>query len=117
MKIVPKKQRWIRIRRRLQVRYGPEDPAFTGFTGNVSREGIMVRAVRVFAPGTVLNMDIDLNGTLHRVKGRVRWAREGSARLLSTGRVGMGIRLIDPPAAFLEALAAQSAVGERRASS
>lgn len=104
MRMPSVKQRTIRVRRRLQVRYGPGEPKYTGFSGNVSREGIMIRAVRVFGAGTELNLDVELDGRTYRLKGKVRWAREGKIQLLSTGRIGMGIRLIDPPAEFIDAL-------------
>ena len=64
----------------------------------------MIRAIRVFGPGVVLNMDLDFPGKTIRLRGTVLWAREGSVQLLPTGRIGMGIKLIDPPSEFFEAL-------------
>ena len=103
-----RKQETKRHRRRIEVRYGPTVPHFTGFSGNISRSGIMIRAIRVFGPGVILNMDLDFPGRTVRVRGAVTWAREGSVQLLPTGRIGMGIKLIDPPAEFFEALEAAS---------
>jgi len=104
-----KKQRRVRLRRRMRIRYGTDKPEFTGYTGNVSRTGLMIRAVRVFAPGTRLRLEVDLGESVHHVEGRVRWAREGGVRFLSTGRIGMGIEFVDPPASLLEALRAGAA--------
>lgn len=103
-----RKQLARRYRRRVEVRYGPATPHFKGYSGNISETGIMIRAVRVFGPGIILNMDLDFPGGTIRLRGRVLWAREGSVQLLTTGRIGMGVRLIDPPAEFMEALAAAS---------
>ena len=97
-----------RYRRRVQVRYGPGTPHFTGFSGNISESGIMIRAVRVFGPGILLNMELDFPGKTVRVRGRVLWAREGGLQLLPTGRIGMGVRFIDPPDEFFEVLEAVS---------
>src|SRR5207249_133288 len=90
-----------RSRKRIEVRYGPDEPQFIGYSGNVSRSGIMVRAIRVFAPGTVLNLDLKFPDGTFRVRGEVVWARQGPVQFLSTGRVGMGITFLQPSAEFL----------------
>jgi len=90
-----------RAHRRVEVRYGPDQPQFIGYSGNVSRGGIMVRAVRVFAPGTVLNLELKFPDGTFRVRGEVVWARQGPIQFLSTGRVGMGITFVQPSAEFL----------------
>ena len=91
------KQKNKRARRRVEVRFGPDQPQFVGFSGNVSRTGIMVRAVRVFSPGTVLNLELKFPDGIFHVRGEVVWAREGPVQFLSTGRVGMGITFLQPP--------------------
>ena len=101
------KQSSKRAHRRVEVRYGPDVPQFIGFSGNVSRTGIMIRAIRVFAPGTVLNLELKFPDGTFKVRGEVVWAREGPLQLLSTGRVGMGVTFHQPPAellAFLDRL-------------
>jgi len=98
------KQKNKRARRRVEVRFGPDEPQFVGFSGNVSRTGIMVRAVRVFAPGTVLNLELKFPGGTFHVRGEVVWAREGPVQFLSSGRVGMGITFLQPPADLLSFL-------------
>ena len=93
-----------RARRRVEVRYGPEALQHIGYSGNVSRSGIMVRTIRVFAPGTVLNLELKFPGGTFNVRGEVVWAREGPVQLLSTGRIGMGINFVSPSADFLSFL-------------
>jgi PilZ domain-containing protein len=95
------KQSSTRARRRIEVRYGPEEPQFIGYSGNVSRSGIMVRAIRVFAPGTVLMLELKFPDETFQVRGEVVWARHGPVQFLSTGRVGMGITFLDPSMEFL----------------
>jgi len=94
------------MRRRIQVRYGVGVLQYTGYSGNISSNGLMLRALRVFEPGTVLELEVLIDEKSYRVKGKVRWAREGDVRLLQTGRVGMGIKFVAPPAEFLEAVKA-----------
>jgi len=91
------KQSTRRSRKRIEVRYGPDEPRFIGYSGNLSKAGIMVRTIRVFAPGTLLQLELKLPGGTVRVRGEVVWAREGTVGWLATGRVGMGISFIDPP--------------------
>jgi len=95
------KQSSRRARKRVEVRYGPDEPQFIGYSGNVSRSGIMVRAIRVFAPGTVLTLELKFPDAVFRVRGEVVWARQGPVQFLSTGRVGMGINFLQPSAEFL----------------
>jgi hypothetical protein len=95
------KQSSRRARRRIEVRYGPDEPQYIGYSGNVSHSGIMVRAIRVFAPGTRLNLELKFPDGSFKVCGEVVWAREGPVQLLSTGRVGMGINFLQPSEEFL----------------
>ena len=94
-----------RFRKRVEVRYGVKEPEFTGYSGNISRSGIMVRAVRVFGPGVTLNLELKFADKTVKARGLVSWAREGNVQLLPTGRIGMGIKFIDPPEELLRALA------------
>ena len=93
-----------RVRRRIEVRYGPAGPRFIGYSGNLSRTGLMVRTTRVFRPGTVLSIELKPAGRSIPLRGRVMWARKGSVQWLGTGRIGMGVHLIDPPDGFLDLL-------------
>jgi hypothetical protein len=99
-----------RLRRRFEIRYGePGGERFTGYSGNISGQGIMVRTARVFGEGVLLDLELKLpHGSIH-LKGRVRWARQGNVQLLSSGRIGMGISLVNPPADLLASLDARIA--------
>jgi len=99
-----KKQESKRARRRVEVKYGLEEPRFIGYSGNVSRTGMMVRAIRVFAPGTILHLELKFPDAVVRLRGQVIWAREGSVEWLATGRVGMGVTFLDAPEDLLKRL-------------
>ena len=94
-----------RYRKRVEVRYGVKEPNLTGYSGNISRTGMMVRAIRVFGPGVTLNLELRLPDRTIKLRGVISWAREGSLQLLPTGRIGMGIKFIDPPEELLRSLA------------
>jgi len=49
----------------------------------------------------VLNLDLKLPGGSVRARGEVIWAREGPPQWVMTGRIGMGITFIEPPAELL----------------
>src|SRR5262245_13944507 len=87
-----------RIRRRVEVRYGLGKADCAGYSGNISDTGMMVRSTRLFPPGSVLTLELKTATEVIQLRGTVTWARDGSVQLLPTGRVGMGITFIDPPA-------------------
>ena len=86
-----------RSRKRLTVHYGPSEPRHIGYSGNISHSGMMIRTTRVFEPGTVLAIEMDLTGRKLSLRGQVIWARVGEVRWLPTGKIGMGIRFLQPP--------------------
>jgi len=102
------KQKSKRARKRVEVHYGVGDTRYVGFSGNVSRTGVMVRAAHVFPPGTVLDIELKFPANIFRVRGEVVWAREGSYQWVLTGRVGMGITFIEPPEDLLRLLETMS---------
>ncbi len=96
------KTRSLRSRRRLTIRYGPGEARHIGYSGNISRTGMMIRTIRVFEPGTVLTIEMDLSGRKLQLSGQVIWARIGEVRWLPTGKIGMGIRFVQPPDDLME---------------
>lgn len=88
-----------RYRRRLEVRYVGEGHApALGYSGNISNAGMMIRTPNVLPPGTLVSLELRLPGGALALHGKVVWARTGPMTWLGTGRIGMGIRFIDPPA-------------------
>ena len=69
-----------------------------GYSGNISNTGMMIRTPNVLAPGTVVELELRLPRGTMELAGRVVWARTGPMTWLATGRIGMGIRFIEPPA-------------------
>jgi hypothetical protein len=92
-------QRTDRRRRRLSVRFRAIDgnePFRTGFTEDISPQGLFVQTVFVIPRGTRVEMEIDLeDGTVTR-QGYVAWAKRSPAPLAKKKRCGMGIRLDKP---------------------
>jgi hypothetical protein len=88
------------------VRYtNGSGPALMGYSGNLSPNGMMIRAPRVFPPGTILDIELRFARGRVALQGRVMWAREGPMAWVQMGRVGMGIEFIDTPADFATLIA------------
>jgi PilZ domain-containing protein len=110
-----------RMRRRVEVHYADAAPNATdkrsriGFSGNLSMRGMMIRAARVLPPGTLLTITLRFPQRSLTLTGRVIWARQGPAEWVTTGRVGMGIKFVDPPPDLEEILkgAAAPPAGDR----
>ena len=100
-----------RSRRRLTVHYETARARHIGYSGNISRTGMMIRTTRVFEPGTILLLEIEVLARTLRLKGRVMWARVGEVRWLPTGKIGMGIRFINPAEDLLDLVAPLGASG------
>jgi uncharacterized protein (TIGR02266 family) len=103
------KQQNKRLRRRIEIHFGEREPRHPGFSGNISPAGIMVRTTRVYPPGTVLALELKFPEATFRLKAVVMWARQGDVQWLQTGRVGMGLRFVDPPPEMVEFLRARAA--------
>ena len=99
-----------RKHRRIEVRFAPKDGGegerhpLIGYTGNLSMNGMMIRTPRVLPPGTVLSIELKCPDRTLTVTGRVIWARQGPMEWVSTGRVGMGVRFVDPPPELAEVI-------------
>ena len=84
------------------MHYGTAAPSHIGYSGNISGSGMMIRTTRVFEPGTTLRIEMELSGRKLSLQGQVIWARVGEVRWLPTGKIGMGIRFLQPPENLME---------------
>lgn len=85
-----------RKNRRLQLRYGVEEPVRVGFTCDISMGGFFIQSSLVAKPGTLLEIEFKLpDGSDIRLSGCVQWAKKVPPNLLSiVKKGGMGIRII-----------------------
>lgn len=92
-----------RIFNRVKVLFGPKEPDLGGFVLNLSADGLLVSAPKLFAPPTRLNVRLLPVGVAPvDVKGEVRWGLKVPPALASVVRPGMGIRLESPPRSYLD---------------
>lgn len=85
-----------RPRRRIQVRYGEQEPSRIAFTEDVHRDGLFLKTAQPLRPGTSLVMELLLPeyGTV-TLQGIVQWARKVPTPLIRVAnKGGMGIRIL-----------------------
>jgi hypothetical protein len=93
-----------RIARRLFVRFGQEQVINIGFTGDISLTGIFIKTNTIFAPGSILKMEIELAGSkmLH-LRGTVMWAKRVPTTLSRhIKKSGMGVRIMQPSEEYVK---------------
>ena len=91
-----------RARKRLMVRYGEETPDRTAFTQNLSDGGMYVKTNNVLPPGTEVTLEIQTDEGTFVLQGVIAWAKRVPANLAHLLHAGMGIRLTQPPRAWIE---------------
>ncbi len=84
-----------RHKKRLQLRFGLEEPNKLGFTEDISDTGIFIKSPMVMNPGKILYVEFRLpdNSTI-LVKGRIMWAKRVPQALLGKVKGGMGVHIL-----------------------
>ena len=98
-----------RHNKRLFIRFGLGAPDKVGFTEDVSSSGLFVKSHFVFAPGTLLKIELTLpDGPIVSMAAQVMWAKKVPPALIRhMKKSGMGLRLPHPDEVykkFIEAL-------------
>lgn len=89
----------LRKMRTMPVQFGTGPTLFSAMTGNLSESGLFVMTLVPFDPGTGVRVLMDLEVGTIGLQGKVVWKRE----TVVLGRpIGMGIRLVAPPAPYKE---------------
>jgi len=82
-----------RNRRRISVRYGPEQVRHLGYTSDFGNKGLFLQGNTLYPPNTMLQLTVDLPEGPRAFRGRVRWVKEIPPAFRRTLRGGMGIEL------------------------
>ena len=90
------------VRRKLRtvlIRFGPTKPDRRAKTADLSEKGLFIATSEPYARGTKLQLLLEVSGARIPLRGTVQWARTVTA----PGRPeGMGVRLIRPPAFYVQ---------------
>lgn len=84
-----------RKNRRLEVRFGPDEPKRIGFTCDITLQGFFIQTAGVCRPGTLLMIALNMGHDQEvRLQGRVQWAKRVPPQLLQRAKKGgMGIKI------------------------
>lgn len=84
-----------RHRKRLSLRFGTERPERIGFTEDISREGLFIKAVSPYPPNTKLKIELTTSdNSIIKIEGVVMWAKKVPVNLMQfVKKGGMGIRI------------------------
>jgi hypothetical protein len=86
----------LRKNRRLEVRFGPDEPKRIGFTCDITRQGFFIQSSAVCRPGTLLIITLHLGHGLEvRLEVRVQWAKRVPPQMLRVVKKGgMGVKIV-----------------------
>jgi len=84
-----------RPRRRVEVRYGEGSARYLGYTLELGEKGLFLQGNHLYPPGTIINIDIELQEGSRSSRGVVRWVKEVAPAFRRSLRGGMGIELLD----------------------
>ena len=86
----------VRKNRRLEVRFGPDEPKRIGFTCDITRQGFFIQSCAVCRPGTLLIITLLLGHDLDvRLEARVQWAKRVPPQMLrAVKKGGMGVKIV-----------------------
>ncbi len=73
-----------------------------GFTDDLSPQGLFIKTRSIFAPGTVLKIELTLpDDQIIRLTGQVMWAKRVDPSMVRfVKKSGMGIRIVQPPPSY-----------------
>jgi len=92
-----------RYRKRVLVRFGPESAEKTAFTANLSERGLLLQTNYVYAPGTMLQVEVDPpDHPTFALLGRVVWVKKVPPRLQQVKASTMGLYFKAPGPDWIE---------------
>jgi hypothetical protein len=94
----------LRARKRLGCEIRAKTRRYFGMVLNVSAEGLYVQTNARIDPGLVVELGLStpIDRVSFTLRGRIARAYQTPVQLASVAPGGVGVRLIDPPASYLE---------------
>ncbi len=90
-----------------RVKYGPRTPEHQAKARRLSKKGFFIDSNHVvYAAGTPLIIQLEINGTAYSASGLVRNARKSDVRLIRVFKPGMGVEFTDMSSELRSVLAA-----------
>lgn len=84
-----------RVKKRLSVKFGLEEPSRMAFTEDISITGMFIKTPNVCVPNSKIKIEFLLNDCLVQVEARVMWAKKVPQNMFHlVKKSGMGIRFL-----------------------
>jgi hypothetical protein len=85
----------VRLKKRLKVQFGIEEPSRVAFTENVSLTGMFIRTPNIYPPNTRIRIEFELADNKVELEARVMWAKKVPQNLFHlVKKSGMGVRFL-----------------------
>ncbi len=83
-----------RVRKRMTLKFGMDEPNRIAFTEDVSAQGMCIRTAFVCPPGTEIVIELCLpDGNQVRIKGVIAWAKKVPSNMVHlVKKCGMGVK-------------------------
>ncbi len=93
---MPEKRRDVRKYRRLEIRYGVDEPTKLAFIIDITRQGFFIQSGTVLPPGTRLRVLMNMgHGQQVGMEVCVQWAKRVPPQLVrAVKKAGMGVKII-----------------------
>jgi hypothetical protein len=89
------KRKLLRLRKRLQAKFGVVEPTRIGFTEDFSDTGLFIKSAVVLNPETILRVELIIPGYEPiELTAKVMWAKKVPPNLLARVKGGMGVRIL-----------------------
>lgn len=85
-----------RIKKRISIRFGIDEPARVAYTEDISMIGMFIRSPYIITPNSKIKVEIVLpGGTIVELEARVMWAKKVPPNLFHlVKKSGMGVRFL-----------------------
>lgn len=85
-----------RLRRRLSIKFGLDEPARVAFTEDINDRGMFIKTTNIYPVGSRIKMEISLPGEEKvRITGSVRWSKKVPPAMIHLVRkAGMGVKFL-----------------------
>jgi hypothetical protein len=85
----------VRLKKRITVRFGIEEPNRVAFTEDISRTGMFIKTPNICPPNTKIRIEFEVANNKVELEARVMWAKKVPQNLFHlVKKSGMGVRFL-----------------------
>lgn len=85
----------VRLKKRLTIKFGPDEAIRPAFTEDISRTGMFIKSANICQPNTKIRVEFEIEGTPVALIARVMWAKKVPQNMFHlVKKSGMGVRFL-----------------------